>query len=333
MRIVIATPLYPPEVGGPSYYAKGLEDSLKKMGHEPIVVAYGDLRRLPMGVSHLAYFFRISPQLRGVDACIALDTASAAIPGWFAAKLWRVPLFIRTGGDFVWERYVDRTNDLVPLPFFYDSPRSLSFKERIVFTLTRFVVRRSTLIFSTEMQRNVWLYPYGLNTNRTRVIGNAADEPLPSQQPAKKNFLWYVRPTAIKNGDNVHAAFMRAKEKFPEIELEEGQVPKAILLERMKSCRAVLLPSLTEISPNYILDALRFKKPFVMDKYSGFAKWLEPYGILVDPLDVEDIARAIEYLASEEGYEQAQQKVSAFSFVRTYDDVAKEFLALIEKNI
>lgn len=329
MRIVIATPLYPPQVGGPSYYAKGLEDAFKKMGHEVVVVPYGDLRGKPMGISHLAYFFRISPHLRGANACIALDTASVAIPAWFAAKLRGTTFIVRTGGDFVWEQYLERTGDLIPLQFFYDEPRKLSFKERLAFALARFVVRRCLVVFSTEMQRDVWVHPYGLDKARTRVIGNAVESPLPSEKPSRKNFLWYVRPTAMKNGANVHAAFSKAKEKCPEIELEEGQLPKEMLLERMKNCYAVLLPSITEISPNYILDALRFKKPFVMDKYSGFAKWLAEYGTLADPLDVDDIARAIETLASEEGYAEATGKASKFSFVRTYDDVAQDFEALI----
>jgi glycosyltransferase involved in cell wall biosynthesis len=333
MKLVIATPLYPPEIGGPSYYAKGLEYAFKAMGHEVVVVAYGNLRKLPTGLCHLAYFFRIFPKLKGADAVIALDTASVAIPTWLGAKMRGVPFIIRTGGDFVWEHYLERTHELVPLPFFYDEQRELSTKERLVYALTRFVVRRSTLVFSTEMQRNVWMHPYGLAKEKTRVVGNAVDAPLPSTKPTRKNFLWYVRGTAMKNGANLHAAFARAKKKFPDIEIEEGQLPKQELLERMKSCYAVLLPSVTEISPNYILDALRFKKPFIFDKYSGFAEWLSPHGGLVDPLDVGDIARAIEHLASDEGYREAVEKASRFSFVRTYDDVAKDFLPLIEQTV
>ena len=171
--------------------------------------------------------------------------------------------------------------------------------------------------------------PYGLEQDRVRVIGNAVEAPLPSEPPTKKNFLWYVRPIAMKNGTNVHAAFEKAKETFPDIELEEGQLAKPQLLDRMKSCYAVILPSLTEISPNYILDALRFKKPFIIDKYSGFAKWLAPYGLVVDPLDIGDIAKAIEELASEEGYARAIKSVAAFELVRTYDDLAVDFLKLL----
>ena len=357
MKIVIATGIYPPDIGGPAYYAKGLEDALRALGHEVKTVVYGDLRRRPMGVSHLIYLFRIWPHLSAADAVIALDTASVAIPAWLASRMRGVRFIIRTGGDFVWEHYIERTQNLVPLKFFYErrrasetgkhgfhvsEPRSskadpsaydeindLSAKERLIYALTRLVVRRSVLVFSTEMQRDVWLRPYGLEKGRTHVVGNAIDAPLAATAPSQKNFLWYVRPNAIKNGAHVHSAFAKAKAKHLDIVLEEGMVPQAKLLERMKGCYAVILPSVTEISPNYILDALRFKKPFILDKYSGYAKWLAPYGLLVDPLDEDDIARAVGELADESGYAKAVAKAAAFSFTRTYEEVARDFLALI----
>ena len=329
MKVVIAAGIYPPDIGGPAYYAKGLEDALRALGHEVKTVVYGDLRKLPMGASHLMYFFRVWPHLSGADAVIALDTASVAVPAWLASRIRGVRFIIRTGGDFVWEHYLERTGDLLPLVRFYAEHKPLSFKERLVYALTRLIVRRSVLVFSTDMHRDVWLRPYGLNRERTHVVGNAVDAQLAATATAQKNFLWYVRPIAMKNGAHVRSAFAKAKARHPDIVLEEGMVPQEKLLERMKSCYAVILPSVTEISPNYILDALRFKKPFIMDKYSGYAKWLAPYGLLVDPLDEDDIARAIEELADESGYARAVEKATEFSFTRTYAEVARAFLAPI----
>lgn len=330
MKIIIATGIYPPEIGGPAYYAQGLSEALRAAGHHAPVVTYGVFKMLPTGIRHLAYMFRLTPHLFGADAVVALDTFSVAFPVVILAQLFRVPVIIRTGGDFVWEHYLERTGDLLPLVRFYGEHKPLSLKERIIFALTRRALSRAFVVFSTELQRDVWLKPYGLALGRTGIIGNAVDAPLPSESPRAKNFLWYVRPIAMKNGGRLHAAFARARATHPDITLEEGFVSKKELLERMKSCYAVVLPSITEISPNYILDALRFKKPFIMDKYSGFAGWLGPHGTLVDPLDENDIARALETLAEPAGYEEALKKAAAFSYVRTYDDVAQDLLALLE---
>ncbi len=330
MKIVVATGIYPPEVGGPSYYAQGLAEALRAAEHNVPVVTYGVLKRLPTGIRHLAYMFRLAPHLPGADAVIALDTFSVALPVVLLARLFRVPVVIRTGGDFLWEAYTERTNDLLPLPDFYERHRPFTRKERIIFSLTRFVVRRARMVFSTEMQRDIWVRAYGIDVAKTHIIGNAVDAPLSPEPPRAKNFLWYGRPLALKNGKRLHAAFLRAKESHPDIILEEGMLSRDRLMERMRSCYAVVLPSVSEVSPNYILDALRFKKPFIMTKYSGLAEWLAPYGTLIDPLDEDDIARAIGELATDEGYARACARARRFSFVRTYTDVVEDFLSLVE---
>lgn len=332
MRIVIATGIYPPEVGGPAYYAVGLAEALRTLGHDVSVCTYGVLKRLPSGIRHAAYMLKIAPLLARADVCIALDTFSVAVPSSFVCSVFRVPLIVRTGGDFVWEAYLERTGEDVLLKDFYTSPRVYSPKEQRVFSLTKRMLAHAHVVFSTDMQRAVWLSPYDLDRERTSVIGNAIEEPLPAQAAEHKNFLWHVRPIQMKNGERVHRAFAGAQHSHPDIVLEEGSMPKEKLLERMARCYAVLMPSLTEISPNYILDALRFRKPFIMDKYSGMAEELGPYGILVDPLDEADIARAISELATEDGYAKACKRAARFDKVRTYKEVAVEFIQLIEKG-
>ncbi len=329
MKIVIATGIYPPEVGGPAYYAVGLAEALRKGGHEVSVSTYGWLKKLPIGLRHIAYALGLFPKALFADVVIALDTFSVAVPASLVCRIVRAPLIIRTGGDFLWEQYLERTNEPIPFPHFYEKPRHLSPKERLIFRLTRFALSNARVAFSTEMQRDVWLTPYDIDPARTHIIGNAVEPLLRSEEPKGKNYLWHVRPVAVKNGTHLHAAFAKTRKKYPDIILEEGMMSKRELLERMKSCYAVVLPSVTEISPNYILDALRFHKPFIMDKYSGLASWLGAYGTLVDPLDEEDIVRAISRLAEPSGYVAAKAKAARFSFTRTYDDVARDFLGLV----
>ena len=333
MRIVIATGIYPPEVGGPAYYAVDLADALKRSGCSIRVITYGWLKKLPTGLRHIVYGFKLLSTAFSADVVIALDTFSVAVPAAIVCHIVRVPLIIRTGGDFLWEAYVERTRDLVPFPFFYEKPRMLSFRERLIFKLTRFALRGARVVFSTEMQRDLWLTPYDIDPARAHIIPNAIEPPLSSEESQAQNYLWHVRLNAIKNVVHVRAAFAKAKAARPEIVLEEGIMPKARLLEGIKSCYAVMLPSVSEISPNYILDALRFHKPFIMTKYSGFAEWLGQYGILVDPLDEADITRAIAKIAEPAGYAEACAKAARFSFVRTYDEVAKDFLALIQQLV
>lgn len=331
MRILIATGIYPPEVGGPAYYAKHLAEALRAKGHEVSVSTYGWLKKLPMGLRHIAYFLKLLSSAMKAERIIALDTFSVAVPAVWAGQLLRIPIIIRTGGDFLWEQYVERTGDMLPLPFFYERHKPFITKEKMVLRLTRYVLRHARIAFNSELQREVWCEAYGLDRAATFFIDNAAAEPHAPLPPSRKNFLWYTRGIRLKNGEKLHEAFVLAKQKVPDLVLETGQLPQEELLEKMRNCYAVILPSLTELGPNYILDAIRCGKPFIQTKYSGYAERFKDLGLTVDPLSAEDIAEKIVELCDPAVYQKLTTNIAAHSFTRTYADVADDFIALAQK--
>jgi glycosyltransferase involved in cell wall biosynthesis len=331
MRFLIATGIYPPEIGGPAYYAKNLADALRAKGHEVEIGTFGKLKTLPIGIRHIALFFKLIPGIVSADKIIALDTFSAALPAYFAATLFQKHVIVRTGGDFLWEQYIERTGDLVPLPFFYDKHRPFTLKEKIYFSLTKFLLSRVTLVFSTNFQKDIWVHTYGLDEKKLLVIPNAITGVLEPIKPIKRNFMIYGRDIQLRNRAKLREAFTIAKEKVPEIELEEGQVPQHVLFDRIRAGYCVVLPSITDISPNFILDGLRAGKPFVMTKYSEYAKLYSELGLFIDPLDIQDIASKIIAMADESTYNGFVEKIKATSFSRTYADLADDFLALANK--
>lgn len=328
MRIVIATGIYPPEPGGPAYYALHLSEALRAQGHKVRVVTYSRLKRLPMGVRHLAYALRLFPRVLGADVVLALDTFSVALPAVLVAPLAGVPVVIRTGGDFLWEQYVERTGDMLPLPRFYAVHRPLTRKERIIFALTRFVLARATIVFSTRFQRDIWIPAYGLAQAKTRIIENAIAKRFEPVAPERKEFLWFTRGIRFKNEAMLREAFAKAKRTVPEIELVTGTVPQGELIERMRRCYAAILPSLSEISPNYVLDAIRCGKPFIQTKYSEFATQYADLGLVCDPLSSDDIAAQIVKLCDRAVYDELSRRIAAFPLERTYAQVADDFVAL-----
>src|SRR3989338_3866343 len=163
MRIVIATGIYPPDIGGPAQYARGVEEAWKKEGHSVKVLAFRFERKLPTGIRHLYYFLRVLFSLPGTDFVFSPDTFSAALPALFACTLLGKKLIIRTGGDFLWEQYVERTGELVLLKDFYTTKlEKLNSKEQTIFKLLRFLFRHGdATIFSTKWQRDIFEKPYG----------------------------------------------------------------------------------------------------------------------------------------------------------------------------
>jgi glycosyltransferase involved in cell wall biosynthesis len=83
------------------------------------------------------------------------------------------------------------------------------------------------------------------------------------------------------------------------------------------------------VAPNAIIDSIRCGKPFLLTKYSGYAEEFGRFGVIVDPLDENDMARGVRELAEPARYAELVAGISRFKTVRTYDDVARDMLALI----
>jgi len=180
MRFVIATGIYPPEIGGPALYAAGVKKALEETGHEAPVVLYGILRRFPTGLRHLLYACKLFVSARGADAIIAFDTYSAGVPAVWAARALGVRVLVRVGGDFVWESYVERTGARVPLPDFYARLPRLSIKERFAFVLVRSMLRHAELAFNTQWLIDIWRPVYGFSGERAHVAENIIPERIAS---------------------------------------------------------------------------------------------------------------------------------------------------------
>lgn len=331
MRILIATPLYPPQAGGPAKYAAGLQAAFQKRGHQVGVIAYGPLERaLPPFVRHFVYFFRVLPRAFRADMVLALDAASVGIPAYAAARVVRSTFFIRLGGDFVWEHYVERTKQDVTLRIFNEHTPHLSFKEKLIRAFCGYVLRHADrVVFNSEWFRDIIVFAYGLNRMCTAIVENEMPERRVAEHPKQKNFLFAGRQIALKNGKRVHEAFANAKQKKPELVLEEGVFAPEALREKLRTCYAVLQPSLSDVAPNLVLEALSYGKPFILTRESGLAEPMREYGLIVDPLSVHDIEEAILAMADDGVYEQYAAKAWQFDRTHTFDDIAGELLALL----
>ncbi len=104
MKLLIATGLYPPDMGGPATYSVFLEKHLPLHGVDFVVVSFGTVRKYPKLIRHLAYTFLLIRQGRSADIIYALDTVSVGVPAMIASCILRSPLFLRVPGDYAWEQ-------------------------------------------------------------------------------------------------------------------------------------------------------------------------------------------------------------------------------------
>ena len=331
MKILIATGIYPPDIGGPAQYAKNLAEVWEREGHSVSVDVFPRGRKLPSGVRHFYYFLRLLPKAFRADFIFSPDTFSAAVPAVFVAKLLRKKILIRTGGDFLWEEYVERTGDLVLLRNFYKSRMDkFSLKEKIIFFLTRFVLRHADgIIFSTKWQRDIFTPAYRIDLDKTAIVENYYGPKINSFSSNSKNFIAGTRPLKWKNSVRIAEAFRQVGTEAKAV-YDNHTFPHDKFIDAVTHSYGVIIASLGDVSPNTILDAIRANKPFILTRETGFYEKLKDVALFVDPEDVSDIAKKIALLCDPAVYETYKNKVARFGFTHSWEEIAKEIILIFK---
>ncbi len=104
MNIVLATPLYPPEIGGPATHAALLARDLPARGIGVEVLPFSRVRRLPSGIRHACYAYLAWRAALRADAVVAEDAVSVGFPAMLAARFAGRPFIVRVPGDHAWEQ-------------------------------------------------------------------------------------------------------------------------------------------------------------------------------------------------------------------------------------
>jgi len=332
MKLVIATPLYPPEIGGPAQYAYQLVQALTAGGHEIVLVKFSDVRRYPVVVRHVRYFCKVFFALRGAQAVLVFDTWSTGIPALSAALLRGKKSLVRIGGDFLWETYVGRTGTLVRLSDFYKSSQGLSLKERIISIGTRWFTKHAdALVFNTEWQKELWKNAYHIHAQKLFVVENEYSNERDFSLARGRVFVAAGRSHPLKNEKVLRSIFMELQQEFNDIVLDTRTFPLEAHRARIRDAYAVIIPSVSEISPNTAFDAIRYGKPFVMPKDSGAYSLFKDVGLCIDTLDKEALKEAIRSLLDPRVYEGTQARVRSFSYTRTWRDVTEEFYMILKQ--
>lgn len=146
MRVLIATGLYPPEIGGPATYAKLFEERLPRYGIEVSVLPFSTVRHLPSIIRHIVYCWEIIQASQNMSAILVQDTVSTGFPAAIASIFTGKPLILRVPGDYAWEQGVQRFDVKESLDEF--QTRSYGIAVAVLRAVQRFVVRHASRVIA-----------------------------------------------------------------------------------------------------------------------------------------------------------------------------------------
>jgi glycosyltransferase involved in cell wall biosynthesis len=181
MRILISTPLYPPDLGRASTIVKTLATQLSTR-HTMSVLTYGAFpeetanvrvacvtKEIAVPLRMVAFTLRAFRELRGVDVVVLTDGASVGVPTVLAAWLRRVPVVRLMVEDEYWEREVQSTQTLVGEEE-HAYRRASSWRLGIVRALQGWVLRHSVrVLVPSSVLKRVCEQAYGIAASRVKV--------------------------------------------------------------------------------------------------------------------------------------------------------------------
>ena len=177
-HILIAAPLYPPEIGGPATYVKMLETELAGSAITLTIVPFSSVRGWPKGIRHLIYTWKLWRRAWGADFVYALDPVSVGVPAFVASVLSRRALWVRLGGDYAWEQGVQRFGLTATLDEYTSAPKQAARAVRFLAAVERHIVKRAKRVIVPSHYLATVVRTWGVDPKRLTVIYSALN-PLP----------------------------------------------------------------------------------------------------------------------------------------------------------
>lgn len=355
MRVVLATGIYPPDIGGPALYVAGLSDALSKKGHQVTVITYGKMENGKWKIENenvvqvsksggvLTRWLRYSKALRkfgkDADAVIVFTSVSVGIP-LIVSRLKKPKKFLRLGGDFFWERYTD-AGGTKGLKEWYESKGGF-WRLMNAFFMEGILRSFDTVVYSTYFQRSIHTSVF--KALPAVVIENARPTvtPVSHQLHRPLRLLFMGRFVRFKNIPMLIESMIDLPEATLTI-VGDGPLKKELQTHTEKldlhgrvifqgpvlgdeknavfaAHDVLVIPSVTEISPNVALEAVSQGLPVLLTRETGLQ---DIPGITIKRLTTpSDISTAVQSLT--ETYEPPRG-----GKVRGYDQIADDFLKLI----
>jgi glycosyltransferase involved in cell wall biosynthesis len=291
MKIVIATPLYPPEIGGPATYVKILEEGLPVHDIDVEVITFSNVRHLPKIIRHYVYYRRVLKAALYADVVLALDPVSVGLPAMYAAKKAGKPFVVKIVGDYAWEQGQQRFGVTENLDEFVKEkhvPLPVRVLRRIQ---TRVAQSAILLIVPSEYLKRI-VTAWGIPSDKIKVIYNSIELPeVRAPQKRPEGFL------VVSSGRRVPWKGFDALERVVARERSwhfflASDLPRAEALGWVRSADVFVLNSSYEGLSHALIEAMMLGTPVIATRVGGNAELIEDgvTGFLV-PLGDENALR------------------------------------------
>ncbi len=356
-KILIATGIFPPSIGGPATYAKMLEEELPKYNIRPDILSFDSVRKWPWGIRHVLYFFKLWRKAAAADVIYALDPVSVGGPASMVALFRGKPFYLRVAGDYAWEQACQLYGVTDLLDVFLDKKdysRAVKRLRRIEWSTARHAER---IVVPSEYLKGV-VKKWGIDEVKVSVIPNTLEGEMPTEaKEVLRGELAFRRKTIMSAGRLVtwkgfaalieglgdwlkekNISFIIAgsgpDEKMLKALVEKkglednvtflGALPRRDLLRYVKASDVFVLNTAYEGFSHQILEAMSLSTPVVTTAVGGNPELIENgvHGYLVALNDTNTFKEKIGKILAEQSLADtlalhARERASLFTKGRT----------------
>lgn len=368
MKVLIATGLYPPEIGGPATYSRKLENALPGRGIEVIILPFAKARRFPKLIRHILYFFMVLDKGRAVDVIYAQDPMSVGVPAMLASLLLKKTFLLKVVGDYAWEQATQRFEFSGTIESFQHA--TLPFIPKMFRAIERAVARRAARVVVPSKYLGKIVATWGVSQRNISVIYNGIEALGDTgNKPVLRGLIRFHGKLIVSVGrlvpwkgfDTLIRLLPKVQKSFPETKLliigggpdadalerlavevgvgEDvifaGSLERDILLRYLRASDVFVLNTAYEGFSHLILEALAVGVPTVTTKVGGNVEIIEhaQNGYLVKPNDADAILHHTLALLGDAALRgkivaAAKRRVKQFSNERMIDEIAKLLMSL-----
>ncbi len=247
MRIILATPIYPPEIGGPATYTSELGERLGE-SHDITIVAYADepehvratrlvvvSKKIFLPLRLWMYFYILFREAKNTDVIYVQNAVAAGLPAALVGLLRKKPVVLKFVGDEAWERATAAKKTNKTLDAFLASAK-MDFKTKIFYEIQKFTFHRvSKIVPPSDFLGNILAAHYGVPRKKIEVNYNAFEGSVPLDVHKKPHQIVSVgRLTAWKGVDGVIDAMPHILQSVPNASLViVGDGPERTALKKL----------------------------------------------------------------------------------------------------
>jgi glycosyltransferase involved in cell wall biosynthesis len=349
MNILVATGIYPPEIGGPATYTVLLEKELPKYGYTVSALPFAVSRNLPKLVRHVDYAFKLWKRAGEADVIFAQDVASVGLPALIVARLRRKVFFVRVPGDYAWEQSVQRYGVTENIDDF--QKKSYGLKVGTLRFIQTVVTKYADKVITPSDYFRELVSGWGVPKEKISTIYNGVDldvVPAIVERPQAFTIVSAGRLVPwkgfealieiIKANSNWHLVILgdgpereRYQKLIQQYSLEnrillKGSVPRPEIFGWCKAADAFVLNTEFESFSYQIVEAMSVGAAIVTTNVGSIPELITPdvEGVLCAPNDIVGITAAVKSIEDNpEAWaarkRAAHQKAQTFSITRTVE--------------